>query len=121
MTRQSILSIILVIVLILFGAGTAFAGNPGTGMGDGNNKEIIQGKNGSAPGVQANYPGPGLKANGHKLHLQKIDELGKLHRFHNERVKKARKRAALHWLLARLLLAVIHLSLLIHAFMHLGH
>ena len=65
-------------------------------------------------------PVMGIKPNIHKIHLLKIEELGKVHRFHKERVKKNRH-SNKYWIAAKILLICCHIALLIHAFMHLTH
>jgi hypothetical protein len=64
---------------------------------------------------------PGNKVNPPKHHLSRIDELGKIHRFRKERVKKAKQHGEKYWLLIKMVLVACHIALLIHAFMHLTH
>lgn len=71
------------------------------------------------PGV--NLPFPDLKANKYKHAMSKIEELGKIHRFHKERVKNAKKHSGLFWITAKIILVCCHLALLVHAFLHLSH
>ena len=75
----------------------------------------------SQPVPAMNLPFSRLKANHPKHHLSKIEELGKIHRFHKERVRKAKKHSGKYWLAIKILLVCCHVALLIHAFMHLTH
>ena len=61
------------------------------------------------------------KAKQQKHHLMKIEELGKVHRFRKDRVKKVKKHGDKYWLAIKILIVFCHISLLIHAFMHLTH
>lgn len=68
-----------------------------------------------------NYPYTDLKAKSPKHSMTKIEELGKIHRFHKERVKKVKKHSGAFWLAAKVLLVCCQVALLIHAFLHLSH
>lgn len=81
--------------------------------------DIKHTKPGAAPGM--NIPDANMKAGSHKTHLAKIDELGKIHRFHRERVKKAKKYHGKMWFFAIAVVVCCHIALLIHAFLHLSH
>ncbi len=67
------------------------------------------------------FPDSGLKSTHAKLHLLKIEELGKIHRFHKERVKKSKRHPNKLWIIAKLVIISCQIALLIHAFMHLTH
>ena len=71
------------------------------------------------PGMR--IPEDGIKTNSHKIHLMKIDELGRIHRFHKERVRKIKKHHGKIWVVINILLICCHIALLVHAFMHVTH
>ena len=81
--------------------------------------DIKHARSGSVPAM--NIPDANMKATSHKTHLMKIDELGKIHRFHKERVKKVKKAHGKMWFVAIGIVVCCHIALLIHAFMHLAH
>lgn len=73
------------------------------------------------PEGPSGFPQTGQKPLAHKIHLQRIDELGKIHRFHKERVKKVRKHRGKYWMAVLIIIVSCHLALLVHAFLHLTH
>jgi hypothetical protein len=75
----------------------------------------------SAPVTHSPAKDVGFKSTEHKIHLLKIEELAKIHRFHKERVKKIKRHHHKYWTLAKAILVVCHLALLISAFLHLTH
>ncbi|HEX6190746.1 MAG TPA: hypothetical protein VFZ42_00210 [Chitinophagaceae bacterium] len=70
---------------------------------------------------EMNVPEGTMRAISHKSHLMKIDELGKIHRFHKERVKKVKKHHSKLWIAATIIIVCCQIALLIHAFMHISH
>lgn len=69
----------------------------------------------------SNLPYATLPNNQQKLPLERINELGKIHRFHKERMKKENRNFEKYWLIIKILIIICHISLLVHAFMHLTH
>ncbi|HET9429841.1 MAG TPA: hypothetical protein VFO70_01635 [Chitinophagaceae bacterium] len=71
--------------------------------------------------LPSNMPYAALPNNQHKLPLERINELGKIHRFHKDRMKKENRGSEKYWLIIKILIIICHISLLAHAFMHLTH
>lgn len=56
-----------------------------------------------------------------KTNAPTMDETPHIHRFHRERVRKAKKHHTKLWLLTKILLVLCHVALLIIAYMHATH
>jgi hypothetical protein len=51
----------------------------------------------------------------------KMEELAHIHHFHKERVKKVKRHHKKIWTVSKVLLIIIHMVLLVTAFMHVTH
>lgn len=66
-------------------------------------------------------PEKGFHNTHHKMTLQKIEELGKQHRFHRKRINKLKNHPGKVWAMLLLVVVSCHIALLLHAFLHIGH
>ena len=123
MTRQITISTILLTFILLVSSGTA---RPVATVSESNEKTeqkpvMVPAKPMQSSLPVKDFPEAGMKAVAHKHHLLKIEELGKIHRFHKDRIKKVKKHQDPLWIMALVLVDACHIALLVHAFMHLTH
>lgn len=122
MTRQITLKITLLISFFLLCQQTFNAANKSRSEVKINYMQILSAIGTHTPDIPPiDLTNPANKLNPPKHHLSRIDELGKVHRFHKNRVKKAKKHGEKFWFMIKLVLVACHIALLIHAFMHLTH
>jgi hypothetical protein len=124
MTRQTILIPILLLIIFALTPGSNKQASAARSEKAKMNFTIDMSQEAPAepvPDGPSGFPQTGQKPLAHKIHLQRIDELGKIHRFHKERVKKVRKHRGKYWMAVLIIIVSCHLALLVHAFLHLTH
>ena len=122
MTQTAKYGFILVVIFSLFSqfafaAADAVSTPVEKGYIDGHSKQPASHSGTSNMPV---FPAPHPKAPHGKMHTPQMDELAHMHKFHKERVKKA-KHQGKYWLLSKILLVLCHLSILVIAYLHATH
>ena len=122
MTQTAKYNFILVVIFLMYSqfayAATQTVQTPiEYGFIDGHSKQPVDNSGTSKMPV---FPAPHPKAPHGKMHTPQMDELAHLHKFHKERVKKA-KHHGKYWLLSKILLVLCHLSILVIAYLHATH